>query len=37
MWRNATRHLLRNRSGQVGLLIIGILLVVAIFAPIIAT
>jgi peptide/nickel transport system permease protein len=37
MWRNAWRHLLRNRSGQVGLLIIGILLFVAIFAPIIAT
>ena len=37
LWRNATRHLMRNRSGQVGLLIIGILLIVAIFAPIIAT
>ncbi len=37
LWRNATRHLLRNRSGQMGLLIIGILLFVAIFAPIIAT
>lgn len=37
LWRNASRHLMRNRSGQVGLLIIGILLFVAIFAPIIAT
>lgn len=37
MWRNASRHLMRNRSGQVGLLIIGILLFVAVFAPIIAT
>jgi ABC-type dipeptide/oligopeptide/nickel transport system permease subunit len=37
MWRNASRHLVRNRSGQVGLVIIGILLLVAIFAPLIAT
>ena len=37
MWRNAWRHLLRNRSGQMGLIIIGFLLLVALFAPLIAT
>lgn len=35
--RDALRHLLRNRSAQLGLLLLGILLVVAIFAPLIAT
>lgn len=35
--RNALRHLLRNRSAQIGMFMLGILLIVAIFAPIIAT
>ncbi len=35
--RDALRHLLRNRSAQLGLLMLGILLAVAIFAPFIAT
>ena len=35
--RDALRHLLRNRSAQLGLLLLGILLIVAIFAPFIAT
>ncbi len=35
--RDALRHLLRNRSAQIGLVILGILLLVAIFAPLIAT
>ena len=35
--RDALRHLLRNRSAQLGLLLLGILLTVAIFAPFIAT
>jgi peptide/nickel transport system permease protein len=34
--RDALRHLLRNRSAQIGLVILGILLLVAIFAPVIA-
>jgi len=35
--RDALRHLLRNRSAQLGLLLLGFLLLVAIFAPWIAT
>src|SRR5688572_833732 len=35
--RDALRHLLRNRSAQLGLLLLGFLLFVAIFAPWIAT
>lgn len=35
--RDALRHLLRNRSAQLGLLLLGFLLIVAIFAPWIAT
>src|SRR6478735_2316470 len=34
--RDALRHLLRNRSAQIGLVILGLLLLVAIFAPVIA-
>ncbi len=34
--RDALHHLLRNRSAQIGLVILGILLLVAIFAPVIA-
>lgn len=37
LWRDAWRHLLRNRSAQFGLVILGGLLLVAIFAPLIAT
>lgn len=37
LWRDAVRHLLRNRSAQVGLVALGLLLVVAVFAPVIAT
>jgi ABC-type dipeptide/oligopeptide/nickel transport system permease subunit len=37
LWRDARRHLLRNHSAQVGLIILGALLLVAIFAPVIAT
>ena len=35
--RDALRHLLRNRSAQLGLILLGFLLFVAIFAPWIAT
>jgi ABC-type dipeptide/oligopeptide/nickel transport system permease subunit len=35
--RDALRHLLHNRSAQIGLFVIGFLLIVALFAPIIAT
>jgi ABC-type dipeptide/oligopeptide/nickel transport system permease subunit len=37
LWRDALRHLLHNRSAQIGLAIIALLFVVAMFAPIIAT
>lgn len=37
LWRDALRHLVRNRSAQVGMVLLGILLVIAVFAPIIAT
>ncbi len=37
LWRDALRNFLHNRSGQLGLAIVGVLLIVAIFAPIIAT
>ena len=37
LWRDALRSLLRNRSAQVGLVILGFLLFVALFAPNIAT
>ena len=37
LWRNALRHLLRNRSAQFGLVILLGLLIVALFAPLIAT
>jgi ABC-type dipeptide/oligopeptide/nickel transport system permease subunit len=36
LWRDALRHLLRNRSAQIGLFILGVLLLTAIFAPVIA-
>ena len=36
LWRDAFRHLLKNRSAQIGLSVLGILLLVAIFAPLIA-
>jgi ABC-type dipeptide/oligopeptide/nickel transport system permease subunit len=35
--RDALHHLLRNRSAQIGLFVIGFLLIVAIFAPFIAS
>ena len=35
--RDALRHLVRNRSAQVGMVILGFLLFVALFAPVIAT
>jgi ABC-type dipeptide/oligopeptide/nickel transport system permease subunit len=37
LWRDALRHLLRNHSAQIGLFILSVLLLVAIFAPVIAT
>jgi ABC-type dipeptide/oligopeptide/nickel transport system permease subunit len=37
LWRDALRSLIRNRSAQVGLFILILLLLVAIFAPVIAT
>lgn len=37
LWRDALRHLLRNRSGQMGLILLGFLFLVAVFAPLIAT
>jgi ABC-type dipeptide/oligopeptide/nickel transport system permease subunit len=37
LWRDALRHLFRKRSAIVGMIILGALLVVAIFAPFIAT
>jgi ABC-type dipeptide/oligopeptide/nickel transport system permease subunit len=36
LWRDALRHLLHNRSAQIGLIMLGLLLLVAIFAPLIA-
>jgi len=37
LWRDAFHHLVRNRSAQVGMVLLGILLIIAVFAPIIAT
>lgn len=37
LWRDAMRHLFRKRSANVGMVILGVLLLVAIFAPLIAT
>jgi ABC-type dipeptide/oligopeptide/nickel transport system permease subunit len=37
LWRDALRSLVRNRSAQIGLFILSVLLLVAIFAPVIAT
>jgi len=37
LWRNALRHLLKKRSAVVGLLMLGTLILIAIFAPVIAT
>ena len=37
LWRNALRHLLKKRSAVVGLVMLGTLVLVAIFAPVIAT
>jgi ABC-type dipeptide/oligopeptide/nickel transport system permease subunit len=37
LWRSILRRLIRNRSAQVGLVILSLLLVVAIFASVIAT
>src|ERR1044072_4416227 len=36
LWRDAAKHLLRSRSARVGLAILVLLLLVAIFAPVIA-
>src|SRR5215203_2206186 len=35
--RDALRHLMHNRSAQIGMVLLGFLLLVAIFAPLIAT
>src|SRR5690242_2999785 len=37
LWRDTLRSFLRNRSSRVGLVLVGGLLLVALFAPIIAT
>jgi ABC-type dipeptide/oligopeptide/nickel transport system permease subunit len=37
LWRNALRHLLKKRSAVAGLLMLGTLILIAIFAPVIAT
>ena len=37
LWRDTLRRLLHNRSAQAGLVILSLLLLVAIFAPVIAT
>jgi peptide/nickel transport system permease protein len=37
LWRDALRHMLHKRSAVVGMIILGSLLLVAIFAPLIAT
>ncbi len=37
LWRNALRHLLKKRSAVAGLVMLGALILVAIFAPLIAT
>lgn len=37
LWRDAWHHLLRNRSAQLGMVILGFLVLVALFAPIVAT
>src|SRR5512136_474458 len=37
LWRDALRHMLHKRSALVGMIILGILSLVAIFAPLIAT
>ncbi len=36
LWRNALRHLLKKRSAVTGLIMLGALILVAIFAPVIA-
>jgi peptide/nickel transport system permease protein len=36
LWRDALGHLLRNHSAQIGLTILGLLVLVALFAPLIA-
>ena len=37
LWRNAVGHLLKKRSAVVGLVMLGTLVLIAIFAPVIAT
>jgi ABC-type dipeptide/oligopeptide/nickel transport system permease subunit len=37
LWRNALRHLLKKRSAVTGLVMLGTLVLIAIFAPVIAT
>ena len=37
LWRDALRHLLEKRSAVVGLVMLGTLVIIAIFAPVIAT
>lgn len=37
LWRDALRHLLEKRSAVVGLVVLGSLVLIAIFAPVIAT
>lgn len=37
LWRNALRHLLKKRSAVTGLFMLGTLILIAIFAPVIAT
>ena len=37
LWRDATRHLFRKQSAIVGMVILGILLLVAVFHPLLAT
>ena len=37
LWRLTLRRVLRQRSAQVGLVILGIVVIMAVFAPLIAT
>ena len=37
LWRDALRHLVRKRSAIVGMVILGILVFIAIFHPLLAT
>ena len=37
LWRDAMRHLVRKRSAVVGMVILGILVFIAIFHPLLAT